>query len=843
MTPRQSRIGWGILVCVCASVCLGLSWSSAQTVKDVAPESLLSARTVLYLSSDGKSAHREAWESTAAYDALEKSGLTDLIVRAVLFAADQSGLQHEDLRQIISQFSENGFSFGVSLPSIGGPPIPQGTLVLHDAADLKPMLETMIRNAVGNELPLSFRTVGSRKITSGMVPDTPGIEIGWWTEGTHLVIVAGMGAVESTIAVADGDIPNITTSQLWAEYRESDTEFEMSQLTWLDVATLRETFGLMPVPVPDAPPYTVNDVLAVFGLDGLNAFVYRSGYDGRALKAESIIDAPSPRRGVLALTNPTPFTLDDLPPLPVNSSSFHATSIDWSQLYDVITQSAQDVVNLGPPEAAEEFDALLAEVQDTLGFDLKTQLVDPLGDMTCLYSDTTQAGFMMGFGFVLAVEVDDAATLRNTTEMLLERLAAEVGTQASIRRIEKMGRDIFFLQSPIPFSPAFVVDDDWLVIGLNSQSVETFLLRLEGELPTWSPSPEQQAGLAEVPSEFTSLSISDPRETIGTLLASAPTVLGLIGLGIQQANMINGGQPQPFPFTAADIPPAEVVTTPLFPNVAVSTYDDQAIRWTSRRSVPSIPLVGGLGGSGGVATSATLVALLLPAVQSARSAARRTQSKNNLKQIGLAMHNYHDTFGNFPAGTHPNEDLKVEKRLSWMADILPFLEQAALFEQIDFEQGWDSEENQLAAQSHLQVYLNPGLPLDTNVEFGQTHYVGIAGVGKDAPTLPIGAEGVGIFGYNRVTRMRDILDGTSNTMAVSEVSESPGAWAAGGKPTIRALVNKPYIGGKDGFGGESPDGCNVLFADGSVRFISKNVDPELFEKLATMAGGEVVGDF
>ena len=224
-------------------------------------------------------------------------------------------------------------------------------------------------------------------------------------------------------------------------------------------------------------------------------------------------------------------------------------------------------------------------------------------------------------------------------------------------------------------------------------------------------------------------------------------------------------------------------------------------------------------------------------------AARRTQSRNNLKQIGLALHNYHDVFSHFPAGTHANEDLKVEKRLSWLAEILPFIDQAALHDQIDFEQAWDADENQLGTQSHLQVFLNPGIAVETSANFGMTHYVGIAGVGKDAPTLPIGADGVGIFGYNRTTRIRDILDGTSNTMAVSEVSQSHGAWAAGGKPTIRALVNKPYIGGKDGFGGDTPDGCNVLFADGSVRFISKDIDPEVFESLATMAGGEIIPDF
>ncbi|MCH7686786.1 MAG: DUF1559 domain-containing protein, partial [Planctomycetes bacterium] len=79
--------------------------------------------------------------------------------------------------------------------------------------------------------------------------------------------------------------------------------------------------------------------------------------------------------------------------------------------------------------------------------------------------------------------------------------------------------------------------------------------------------------------------------------------------------------------------------------------------------MPSIPLFSGIGGGGGVAVSATLVALLLPAVQQARAAARRTQSKNNLKQIGLALHNFHDVHKSFPQGTHPNKDLKVEQRL------------------------------------------------------------------------------------------------------------------------------------------------------------------------------------
>ncbi|MDB4787004.1 DUF1559 domain-containing protein, partial [Planctomycetaceae bacterium] len=68
-----------------------------------------------------------------------------------------------------------------------------------------------------------------------------------------------------------------------------------------------------------------------------------------------------------------------------------------------------------------------------------------------------------------------------------------------------------------------------------------------------------------------------------------------------------------------------------------------------------------------------------------------------------------------------------------------------------------------------------------------------------------------------------------------------GPWAAGGKSTLRSLTQKPYINGPDGIGGPYTGGCNVLFADGSVRFISENIDPSLFEALSTIAGGEVIG--
>jgi prepilin-type processing-associated H-X9-DG protein len=121
--------------------------------------------------------------------------------------------------------------------------------------------------------------------------------------------------------------------------------------------------------------------------------------------------------------------------------------------------------------------------------------------------------------------------------------------------------------------------------------------------------------------------------------------------------------------------------------------------------------------------------------------------------------------------------------------------------------------------------------------------VGIAGLGKDGPLLEVGDKGAGIFGYNRGCSFRDITDGTSNTMMVSEAIKDFGGWGVGGKSTVRALTQKPYINGPDGLGSPWHGGMHVLMADGSVRFVSENIAPEVLEALSTIAGGEIVGDF
>jgi prepilin-type processing-associated H-X9-DG protein len=282
----------------------------------------------------------------------------------------------------------------------------------------------------------------------------------------------------------------------------------------------------------------------------------------------------------------------------------------------------------------------------------------------------------------------------------------------------------------------------------------------------------------------------------------------------------------------ADIPPAEVITKPMFPNVTAVTVDAKGVHMQTRESAPGLT-------SGAFVVGPVAVALLLPAVQAAREAARRTQSRNNLKQLMLAMHNYHDVHNSFPAGTHPNPDLKPDKRLSWQADLLPFLELKPIYDMIDFKKAWDDPANREARATDINVFVNPTLGPRRAGGLPVTECVGMAGVGADGPMLPVTSPRAGVFAYDRVTRIDDIKDGTSNTIAISDCNKDLGSWAAGGRATIRSLTKQPYIDGPDGLGGH-PEGCQVGFADGSVRFISKSIDAKTFEALMTINGHEPI---
>jgi prepilin-type processing-associated H-X9-DG protein len=261
-----------------------------------------------------------------------------------------------------------------------------------------------------------------------------------------------------------------------------------------------------------------------------------------------------------------------------------------------------------------------------------------------------------------------------------------------------------------------------------------------------------------------------------------------------------------------------------------------------------------------------LVGILLSSVAGARHQAQFIQCQNNLKQIGLTLANYHSTYNHFPAGTIVNKDLPIDRRLSWMVETLPYIEGGVKY-LIDTTNAWDDpwnnpplvrrcidKEHSLFDEPHEArplVFHCPSTPSAEGIPM-PTSYVGVAGLGESAAELPLTDRRIGVFGYDRTTSLKDIKDGASETLMVAEVADG-GAFTAGGHATVRGLAaGSPYLGAGGQFSGSHSDGksyrsssvlTNVLFADGHIRPLSDAVSPTLFEALATIAGGEQVGEW
>jgi uncharacterized protein DUF1559 len=220
----------------------------------------------------------------------------------------------------------------------------------------------------------------------------------------------------------------------------------------------------------------------------------------------------------------------------------------------------------------------------------------------------------------------------------------------------------------------------------------------------------------------------------------------------------------------------------------------------------------------------------------------------------LAAANYHDTYGVFPPGTKPSPVLAPDKRLSWMVTILPFVEQDNLWELADKEHAWDSDGNRLLATTELKVLMCPATPETARTPgLGVTPYIGMAGVGADAATLPLEDKRAGFFGYDRQIRIPDVRDGLSNTILAMETTSDLGPWAAGGPTTVRGLdpEDQPYLAvgavfgvkhREDRFFRTNPVGSNIAIADGSVRWVLATINSQTLEALATIAGGDTPGD-
>lgn len=305
--------------------------------------------------------------------------------------------------------------------------------------------------------------------------------------------------------------------------------------------------------------------------------------------------------------------------------------------------------------------------------------------------------------------------------------------------------------------------------------------------------------------------------------------------------------------------------------------DDRHSRWRpSQRGLTLVELLVV------IAIIGLLAAILLPAVQAARETARRAQCTNNLKQIGIALQNYHDQSGSLPPGyisgfTSTGDD--TGPGWGWASFLLPKVEQKAAYDAIQFSLPIESPANATARLLEFPVYLCPsdstakawwawtrdpvtGAPVAQICQVGAANYVGMYGDSEP------GVDGNGLFFRNSFIRLRDITDGLSQTIAAGERSHDFGdaTWVGSVTGAVLFPDDNNGIGfarpenstgmvlghAGEGFGPGDPTadvnqfysphgrGVNFLFADGHVRYLPVNTDYRSYPAMSTRASGDVV---
>ncbi|NLY99800.1 MAG: DUF1559 domain-containing protein [Pirellulaceae bacterium] len=267
-----------------------------------------------------------------------------------------------------------------------------------------------------------------------------------------------------------------------------------------------------------------------------------------------------------------------------------------------------------------------------------------------------------------------------------------------------------------------------------------------------------------------------------------------------------------------------------------------------------------------IAIIGILIALLLPAVQAAREAARRVQCLNNACQLILAVQNYNMAHGVYPPGTINSQGPIASESQgyhhNWIAQILPYIEERNTYRHIDFSQGVYDESNAQVRKRWIPTLRCPSSPHRP----GETAAANYAGCHHPVEA-PIDADNKGVFFLNAALRYEEIGDGCSQTLFLGEKfvddNDSLG-WMSGTRATLRNAgeqINanqtrtdhgqaaeappedkgKLYVGP---FGSHHPGGANFALGDGSVRFISETIEPQVFQQLADRSDGQLlISDF
>ena len=820
---------WSILGSVLALVLAVPAWAQSDAAQPLAryiPAEGLAA----FVEHAGFNAHPQAWKGTALYRMLNETSLGAMLEDILSQVADQgfratqgAPLSGKELVALLSHLLNRGFAVGyLQNPQ---PPQPKGVVVVIRGAARNAVFQRVIRRIPPLNAPAARQVeeAGGRKVW--VTDDPPRTHIRWWYEKDDFALSIAPGETGNPVAEAlDGKTPSALKHPTYAKLEKLEARAQPVGRLFVDLSAF-----------PPLPPRAHE-----LGLDGIKRVEARWGIQDKGIVVTLGVNAPRPRRGIL--------TLFDQPPIKAGTRVFTAGADDSYTLMSIDPIKTADailaLVRHDDPNAAARIDHLAERFGERSGLSLRNDLLAKVGPrMALLLPAGGGGGSVMSFwfhppDFVLVAELKDACDFAAKLDRLIEFANRELktagamvrpqpgqpsrpGTEfAEFRRLKAPEQGYVLavppavLPTPAGLRPTVIVEPGrgLLVLAGSPAAARRARTALVLNGPPSEPAWGRDALV---------FSRTDPRDSLPELLVNLPSLVQFIGFSATQqpgparppgSTGPSGRTPFRLQLDPDTIPDADQLRQYLFPSRFTLAANDDSIRMTAYQAfpLPTPSLNVGM-------ETPVLIALLLPAVQSAREAARRAQCVNNIKQIMLAMHNYVSANNAFPRDI---TDKNGKPLLSWRVAILPYVEQGVLFNKFKLDEPWDSPHNKELLKYMPLVYQCPSR---ANPQPYTTTYRGFAGHGA-------------MFETGRDIGIADITDGTSNTIVVVEAKDAV-AWTKPDDLPFAGQANRSLYGA----GSSHPGGFNCGMADGSVRLIKISINPTTLRALITRAGGEIVG--
>jgi hypothetical protein len=538
-------------------------------------ERLLSGGTQIYLRWDGVEAHRTAYEQSALGKTL-RGDTGKFFARLFDYGREQlvTHLKDElnpqqvdkiykELMQFAGVLGKQGFILGVEVRK-GEPVHAQATVIFPGAGAPPAPFLALLHNLAGlGNVELRKLQHDGRTIHHF---DGEVVHALWWNDGNDAVLVFGTDKPGAVLKRVYGKGPRLTTHPLYQQL-QAYKEFSTWGRGFID------TVALVKVARDYGPD--IGQLVDDLGLPGLQSVTFHSGFDGPAERAVLELSMPGERKGLLRLFNRRPFTLADLPPLPADVATVFASNLDLNVTFDVLLQAIESGVRLAEPGAVGFIQGGLKQLEEITSVKIREDLFGSLDDRVIQYDCPSDAP--LALGQVTLIKVKDANKLRKALADLTTSATNIPGLDLRVKDRNYHGVKLheFHVAAPgMIYTPTYAIYKDWLVFSFYPQPVQGFLLAARSEVKTWHPDPGTRKTLDQLPAEFVSVTIADPRPRIRVILSLLPTAASILNSFVPQAH-----------FDVGLIPSAHEVNRHLFPNVTVTTDDGKKVRVETRASL------------------------------------------------------------------------------------------------------------------------------------------------------------------------------------------------------------------------------------------------------------------